>query len=248
MIDRRSGVHPVDGLQETVQVARETAAKQTGPPRVALNQGRVGLIVAIAALSLFAVLFALVRRGHSAPTDHRITVALQRRRSPWFRGLMQAVSWPGFPPQSRILPLLIAAGWLVLGFPLEALFQALAWGTGGISFTVKRIMRRPRPDHPEIAVAVARIGGSSFPSGHVLNYMGVYGFLSYLIASLVRPVRARRAIVAALVGLLGLVGPSRIYLGHHWASDVSASYLLGTSYLIALTTVYRRVKGRFARA
>jgi undecaprenyl-diphosphatase len=42
--------------------------------------------------------------------------------------------------------------------------------------------------------------------------------------------------------MLSLVGISRVYLGHHWFTDVVASYLLGTTYLVALTSVYRRVK------
>jgi membrane-associated phospholipid phosphatase len=109
-------------------------------------------------------------------------------------------------------------------------------------------MRGPRPDHPEIRVAVAKIGGTSFPSGHVLNYMGVYGFLAYALSTLARPAALRRALVGGLVGLIALVGPSRIYLGHHWATDVTASYLLGGSYLIALTAVYRRVKRWLAGA
>src|SRR5690606_7410524 len=175
--------------------------------------------------------FAIVRTQRSTRADLKVTIALQRRREPWFRRLMHLVSWPGYPPQSRIIPPALAAGWFVLGFRLEALFQLLAWGTGLISFLVKRIMQRPRPNHPEIAIAVARIGGTSFPSGHVLNYMGVYGFLAFLLDTLVRPDLLRKVLVGALVGLLSLVGASRIYLGHHWLTDVSASYLLGTSYL-----------------
>jgi len=157
---------------------------------------------------------------------------------------MHMVSWPGFPPQSRILPPAIATALFAFGFRLEALFQLLAWGSGGISFAFKRIMRRkrPGPDFPEIRVTVARIGGTSFPSGHVLNYIGVYGFLGYLAHTWIHPKLIRRTVVSLLGGLLALVGPSRVYLGHHWFTDVTASYLLGFSWLIVLTSVYRRVK------
>ena len=233
---------PIEQADEAVQAARRVTVGEVFPPRVALARGRNARIVVAVTLGAFGVLFAAVRSRRSEAADLAATLALQRRRAPWFRRLMEAVSWPGFPPQSRLLPPAIAAGWLVLGFPLEALFQALAWGTGGISFTVKRVMRRPRPDHPEIRVAIARIGGSSFPSGHVINYMGVYGFLAYLLATLVRPAALRRALVGFLLGLLALVGPSRIYLGHHWLTDVTASYLLGTAYLLGLTALYRRAK------
>jgi undecaprenyl-diphosphatase len=132
----------------------------------------------------------------------------------------------------------------MLGFRLEAVFQLMAWGTGGISFTVKRIMRRSRPasDDMGIKVAVANIGGSSFPSGHVINYVGVYGFLAYLAYTWLRPAALRRAVVGGLLSLLALVGPSRIYLGHHWLTDTMASYVLGGSYLIVLTNLYRRVR------
>jgi undecaprenyl-diphosphatase len=79
----------------------------------------------------------------------------------------------------------------------------------------------------------------------VLIYTGVYGFLAFLLETLVRSNRIRRALVGGLVGILALVGPSRIYLGHHWFTDVLASYLLGTSWLLALMAAYRRVKTRW---
>ena len=50
--------------------------------------------------------------------------------------------------------------------------------------------------------------------------------------------------MAALLALLALVGPSRIYQGHHWPTDVTASYLLGTSYLVGLTALYRWARQR----
>ena len=61
-----------------------------------------------------------------------------------------------------------------------------------------------------------------------------------------RPVALRRAIVGTLVALVALVGPSRIQQGHHWFTDVTASYLLGTSYVVGLAALYRRVKAHRA--
>ena len=67
----------------------------------------------------------------------------------------------------------------------------------------------------------------------------------FLLEMLVRGNRARRAAISCLVALIGLVGPSRIYLGHHWFTDVMASYLLGVAYLLGLMAIYRRVKTRW---
>lgn len=210
----------------------------------ALSRGKTGSLVATLAMALFAVLFTLVRSKRSAATDVAITLKLQRRRHPVLARSMAIASWPGFPPQSRLIPPALVTALWVVGLRLEAVFQLVAWGTSGVSFVFKSIMRRPRPQQGEIQVAIARIGGTSFPSGHVLAYMGNYGFLAYLAYTLIRPDRLRRAVVGAIIALVSLVGPSRIYLGHHWATDVLASYLLGTSYLIGLTAVYRRVKAR----
>lgn len=220
------------------------------PDRLAVTRGGFGIGIAAMCLAVFAVLFAIVRRNRSQSLDAAITIKVQGQKSLSFDRLMNVVSWPGFPPQSRLLPPSISAVLWLMGFRLEALFQLLAWGTGGISFTVKRAMKRPRPQATAadnaIRVVAANIGGSSFPSGHVLNYIGVYGFLAYLAHTWIRPQRIRRVFVGALMTLLALVGPSRVYLGHHWFTDVTASYMLGTTYLLALVNIYRKVRVRLS--
>ena len=219
--------------------------RQVFPPRVALARERGAIVVVVLAIAAFAALFGIVRRNRSHAIDLRVTRGLQQVNFGLFDRLMQCVSWPGFPPQSRIIPPLLSLLWLALGFPIEAAFQFLAWGSGGISAAVKQAMGRPRPAPEDVRVLPGRIGGTSFPSGHVLIYTGVYGFLAMLIETVVRPQRLRRCALAVLIGLVALVGPSRIYLGHHWFTDVMASYLLGTSYLLAMMAAYRRAKTRW---
>ncbi len=50
----------------------------------------------------------------------------------------------------------------------------------------------------------------------------------------------RSLVLTSIATKLALVGPSRIYLGHHWLTDVSTSYLLGSSYVTVLGSMYRR--------
>ena len=219
--------------------------REVFPPRRALARGRGAMVFGLTTLSLFACLFAFVKRNRSHAFDVKVTRSLQRIDSPWFDRLMHVVSWPGFPPQSRVIPPLLSLFWLALGFPIEAVFQLLAWGSGAISATIKRAMQRPRPTPEVVRVITARLGRSSFPSGQVLIYAGAYGFLAFLLETLVRPPHLRRIATSLLVGLVAMVGPSRIYLGHHWFTDVVASYLVGTSYLLGLTAIYRRVKTRW---
>ena len=206
------------------------------------------MFIALAGLAGFGLIFAAVRARRSEAIDVALMVRLQRRRRPWLDRLMSAASWPGFPPQSRLIPPTAIGGLCLLRFRTEAAFVAAAWGTAALSTVLKAAMERPRPvAGTDIRVVAARLGGSSFPSGHVITFVGTYGFLAYLAETLVRNRPARRIATTGLVGVVVLVGPSRVYQGHHWPTDVSASYLLGTSYLLVVIAGYRTVKARERR-
>ena len=202
------------------------------------------ILYVIAAVTTSGVIAWNVRKGRTADLDLAITTAIQRRKHPVFARLMWLASWAGFPPQSRTLPFIWPVLWMVAGRPVAALFQLAGWGTSAISFLVKFTMRRPRPHIDNCIVIPARIGGTSFPSGHVINYTGVYGTMAMLVANSTLPRPIRQVLIAAVAVKIALVGPSRIYLGHHWFTDVVTSYLLGSSYVIVLTAVYRRIARR----
>jgi undecaprenyl-diphosphatase len=51
---------------------------------------------------------------------------------------------------------------------------------------------------------------------------------------------ARATLQLVLGALILLVGPSRIYLGAHWASDVIGGYLLGAVWLYLSIQIYGR--------
>ncbi|MGZ9276934.1 MAG: phosphatase PAP2 family protein [Candidatus Limnocylindrales bacterium] len=214
-------------------------------PSAAEPRTRYARGVFVAGITGFAALVALVPTKQVQTIDQAITLRLQSISDPRMERAMTFVSWFGFPPQSRVLPPLYAAVLWVARFRLEAVFQLAAWGTALLSTIVKEFTRRPRPvAGKDIRVAAASLGGSSLPSGHVLTYVGVYGWMALIADLLIRPPLLRRLVVAASTTLIAAIGPSRIYLGHHWPSDVFASYLLGSSYLAALVVVYRRLKPR----
>lgn len=231
------------GVTEPAVAANPTVI---APARTAVRRGRGAALIERASLLGFGAIFALVRARRTDAIDLAVTMKLQRRTHPLLSRVMEAVSWPGFPPQSRLIPPVLIALLLAMRLRLEAVAMIGAWGTALVASIVKAVMRRPRPvAGVDVRVIAAPLGGSSFPSGHTITYVGIYGFAAYLAHTLIRPVALRRAIVAALVSLVGLVGPSRIHQGHHWFTDVTASYLLGMGYLLGLTRIYR---GRKARA
>jgi membrane-associated phospholipid phosphatase len=197
-----------------------------------------------ALLASFAGLLALVRAKRSAAFDLAMTLRLQAWQQPWLAEIMRLASWPGFPPQSRIIPPVVMAAWWATGHRVAALFQLASWGGAAMSTGIKAVIRRPRPLPPEVKVVVAPLGGSSFPSGHVLTYVAFYGFLGFLLSEHLKDGPLRNASVTTLTGLLALVGPSRIQQGHHWTTDVVASYLLGLAYLLTLIQLYHLTQPR----
>ncbi len=234
---------PAEEASEAVRRARRSARRAMVPRAVERRRGRVFLVVAAGAFLGYLGLLLAVRANRQFRADLAATVTFQRREHPLLARLMSAVSWFGFRPQSLLLPSSAVAGSWLLGFRLESLFLVAAWGASMMSFLTKQIVRRPRPGGELIRVVEAKIRDTSFPSGHTLHYVAFWGFFAYLSLTRFRS-RLVRWVTACVVGpLIALVGPSRIYLGHHWLTDVLASYLLGTAYLIGLVSLYRRVRG-----
>lgn len=70
-----------------------------------------------------------------------------------------------------------------------------------------------------------------YPSGHTASYVVLFGYLFYINLLYTRSPFWRKTFSAFLVIIILLVGPSRMFLGVHWFSDVVAAYLLGFSLL-----------------
>jgi len=94
-------------------------------------------------------------------------------------------------------------------------------------------------ERPELFDKVALPTGYSFPSGHSMSAMGIYGVIAAALIALYP--RARRPVIAAAAGLIALIGVSRIYLGVHWPSDVLGGFLGGVPPLIvSVHLIHRR--------
>ena len=80
----------------------------------------------------------------------------------------------------------------------------------------------------------------SFPSGHSLFSLVLYGLIAYMILDR-RSRLARRFVAVLAAGMLTLgIGVSRIYLGMHYPTDVLAGFITGGSWLAAVIFIDRR--------
>jgi len=233
---------PVKKIQDAAQQAARTESEPAPVRRYRAVLFQVMLILVAVA---FGVLTFLVKTMPFFAIDLQITKTVQLVNFPAFVLLMSLISWPGFSPQAVIIAGAIIL--LIFGFGLhwEAVmaFLALVFSTA-INVLVKDLIQRPRP-LPDLVNVYATITGYSFPSGHVMYYLGFFGFIWFLAFSLLKPSLKRGLLLVFFGALVVLVGLSRIYLGEHWASDVIGSYLLGTLTLVAIIQLYRWGKPRF---
>jgi len=103
----------------------------------------------------------------------------------------------------------------------------------GVNYVLKHLIRRSRPDE----LRLIEQGGFSFPSGHTMISVCVYGYLLYLVKSSIKNKTLKYILSTILVLLILSIGISRIYVGVHYFSDVLAGYLLASVILI-LVIVY----------
>jgi undecaprenyl-diphosphatase len=200
---------------------------------------RTRLVAGLAlALLVFFSLLALALRGAAGTRiDLKITLAIQSLSDPLLTLIMFAVSLPGFWPWAWLIPAVLVVAFFFVGLRREALFLALTPGASLLGGIVKLLVERPRPSADAVHV-FASLVDYSYPSGHVVSYVSLFGFTIFLFFVLFRPSWWRSLALLILGLLLGLVGLSRIYMGQHWASDVLGGYALGTAYLLLLIEAY----------
>ena len=231
---------------ENAKGAAQQAAKAevTSPPKRERRSYlfQLGLLAVVGA---FTTLTILVKTVPSFPIDVQITRALQSLSSPIFSALMEAISWPGFPPQCYIISAFIIPVIYLFGFHWEAVATLFATLLPPIAnVIVKETIQRPRPT-VDLVEVFNILDSYSFPSGHVMFYVGFFGFMWFLVYTLLKRSWLRTTLLILLGIFIALVGASRIYLGQHWATDVLGAYLLGSLTLVVNVWFYRWGKKRF---
>ena len=138
---------------------------------------------------------------------------------------------------------------ILIGLVILITFIVLKQKAKGVSATVvliistlinnliKIIIQRPRPEYISVIEKTF-----SYPSGHSMASMSLYGFLIYLIIKS-NLKRFDKILLCSLLGLLILgIGVSRMYLGAHFFTDVFGGFILSIILILIFDLINDKKK------
>ena len=188
-----------------------------------------GLLIAGLALWGFAQIADEVLEQETNTIDRSILLTLARLHTPLLDRVMVGITFLGEP--SFLLIICLGVGsWLLYRRQRSAATTLAIAGIGaiGLNFLLKNLFARTRP---LLWQRIVDVTNYSFPSGHAMISLVIYGMLGYLLAT--RFKRWWRSIFTVTILLIAAIGFSRLYLGVHWPTDVLAGYAAGLVWLVA---------------
>jgi undecaprenyl-diphosphatase len=206
--------------------------------------------------AVFALLVAGAAEVYEQVVASRALAALDEPVLAWMMSVrtpMAETLVTGFTNLGTTVPM-VAIGLVLSAVLYRASRRRTVWvlmlvaSAGSVVFTLvgKPAFGRARP--PLASAVPPYEQGFSFPSGHTLNSTVVAGMLAYLTVWLVARRWLRVVAVVLAVAWSVAMGVSRVYLGHHWLSDVVFAWLVGLAWLALLITVHQTLLRRSSRA
>ena len=191
-------------------------------------------LVTLAALTAIVAFWIAREVGERETTafDTRVLEAIHAASTPGLVAAAALITDLG-PPFGIIAVVAIASIvlWTHRRGTAAAVLVAGAMLTALLNSALKELFERARPDlWPRPPVS-----GDSFPSGHAVESMMVYGTIAVLLAR-ARPTWQTAIAVTATILILAIT-TSRAVLGVHWPSDLVAGLAIGVLCLMATIAV-----------
>jgi undecaprenyl-diphosphatase len=240
----RGGADAADTATGSEPVAPRHEAPRDGLPLA----GSPWLVAAtlVAALAAYAAIAAdVVEGGALSSLDEDLSAWVARSMPGVAEWLARVLSWVGGWVGITVIVAAVVL-WLVRRgeAALGGLLVVVALGNQVVNAITKDGYDRPRP------TAVSPIDvplSSSFPSGHAMTGIAVFGLLGLIASRELASGRARAAAIVAGFALGALIGASRVVLNVHFLTDVLGGAALGLAWLalclLAGTLVAARQRG-----
>ncbi len=188
----------------------------------------VGLAIAGLSIWGFAAIAEDVLEKETNTLDTAILLGIRTLHTPLGDRMAIAVTFLGEPTVLLVICFAIGIGLLINHRRAQATTLAIAAiGAVVLNYLLKDLFARARPALWE---RIVDVGSYSFPSGHAMISLVVYGTIGYLLAILFR--RWQKLILLLTILLIIAIGFTRLYLGVHWPTDVVAGYAAGLVWLV----------------
>jgi membrane-associated phospholipid phosphatase len=208
---------------------RRAVVRRIRPWLRALTPRALALFGAAIVASIgFAILAAEIRAGALDRLDRTVELAIHRLDARPTDVAMEAAARIG--ANVVLLPVVAAVTALAIRMRRRAVALILAIDTIVVIAAYSLLKVMFSRERPRLFDKIALPTGYSFPSGHAMSAVGIYGVIAAALIALYP--RARRPVIAAAVVLIAMIGLSRIYLGVHWPSDVVGGFLGGVPPLV----------------
>ena len=190
----------------------------------------VGFSVIYSSMALFSEISENVVNQEIRVIDDALVDFLLSFSSPLLYDAMVTITEMGSVWFTAVVSLFIILYlWVKEKDKWSILFYLISIGGGGLLILLlKEFFRIDRPSINEQIDAI----GYSFPSGHAMGSMILYGFIVYLIMRSRLPRAAKVGLSFLLMLLASLVAFSRVYLSAHYPSDVIAGQAGGLAWLM----------------
>lgn len=199
-------------------------------------------IISVVSLIGFSIMAILISRHHILAFDSTIISYVQGLETPTLTAIMKFFTFLGSGNCTFFIAVIVMFFlYVVLHHRSELIFFSIVIAFAGIlNRMLKDFFHRARPDLHRLI----EIGGYSFPSGHAMSAMAVYGALAFLLWRHI-PTRMGRSLLIILSAIIiFMIGISRVYLGVHYPSDIIGGYFASGFWLATAIWFYQRYKER----
>jgi undecaprenyl-diphosphatase len=199
-------------------------------------------LVAIVILSVaFVAMTMAITAGLFSTLDLQVALAMHSIWQESLHGLFQLIAELGGIELTSILMLALLLYLWRGGFGADAFVIGAFIGADALEVLYKSLLYHPGPprtlSHPDgpSLTEVAGTLGNSFPSGHMVRTVVVYGLLAFVIRRLAPSPTVRFVAIPAAIAVIVVMAFDRLYLDVHWESDVIGGLLLGGIGLVSAT-------------
>lgn len=201
---------------------------------------RVAAGFAIAALVLAALGWLVTGpyRSYTSGFDSSLRYTARQIQSPMWTTVFLTVTKLGSTLYLWIIGGAAGIAFLFLRWfrPLMLFIVAMA-GQAALHHGFKWIFDRPRP--PAL-IRYADVESSSFPSGHAVAALCMYGMIAWIVTVRIENPAAKAGIWIFTGVLVLLIGLSRVYIGIHYPTDVLAGFAASAIWTAAVMSADKR--------